>query len=371
MKKDLETSVEAFDFSHDSEMSRRVFLKMSALAGTALSTGLLVGGAAEAGVNLKGRQMVFASWGGSYQDAQRVSYCEPFTKATGAEVIQDGPMNGGKLRTMVEAGAPIWDVVDVTDIFLFANESRNLFEKIDTSIVKTDHVDPSFVHSQGIGCIVWSYNVGYSTKAFPGDNHPRTWADVFDTKKFPGKRMLRDRVYPTLEQALLADGVAPKDLYPLDVDRAFKKLDTIKDDVVWWKSNSQSQQLLSDGAVSCGLILNGRAYDLVKKGADVNISWDQVIISADYFAIPKGAKNAEVAQHFMNYMTSAENQATMANTIAYAPVNPDAFGGINEEVKPWLSTNPENASKGFVINAAYWRDNLDALAERWNEWKLS
>ena len=355
----------------DSEMSRRTFILASALAGTALSTGLLTGTAAQAAVDLKGREMVFASWGGSYQDAQKTAYCDPFAAATGATVIQDGPMNGGKLRTMVEGGQPIWDVVDVTDIFLYANAKNDLFEKIDTSIVDTSTVEPAFVHENGIGCIVWSYNVGYNTDAFPGDNHPKTWADIFDVEKFPGKRMLRDRVYPTLEQALLADGVPMEDLYPLDVDRAFKKLDTIKDDVVWWKSNSQSQQLLTDGAVGCGMILNGRAYDLVKKGGKVNISWDQNIQSVDFLSIPKGAKNAEVAQHFMNFMTMADNQAKMANIIAYSPVNPKAFSGIEDAVKPWLSTNPENAKKGMVISGTYWRDHLDEQTERWNQWKLT
>lgn len=357
-------------FSTDPEMSRRLFLEALALSTGAvvLGPGMLSG--AGAATDLAGREMVFASWGGSYQDAQKRSYCDPFSQSTGVNVVQDGPASGAKLRTMVEAGAPIWDVVDVTDIFLYANAGKGLFEKIDSSIVDTSDVDPVYVHDNGVGCIVWSYNIGWNKEIFPND-HPRSWADIFDTKKFPGKRMLRDRVYPMLEVALMADGVAIESLYPLDIERAFKKLDTIKDDVVWWKSNSQSQQLLTDGAVGCGLILNGRAYDLVKKGGPVGLEWNQNIQSADFFAIPKGAKNADVAQHFMNVMTTAENQATMANIIAYSPVNPKAFAGINEDIKPWLSTNPDNAKQGFVINAAYWRDNLDALTERWNEWKLS
>lgn len=357
--------------STDPEMSRRLFLEVAALSGSALVLGSGILSSASAATDLKGREMVFASWGGSYQDAQKKSYCDPFQQSTGVVVIQDGPASGAKLRTMVEAGAPIWDVVDVTDIFLYANAGKDLFEKIDSSIVDTKEVDPIYVHDNGVGCIVWSYNIGYNKKDFPGSHRPRSWADIFDAKRFPGKRMLRDRVYPTMEIALMADGVAIDDLYPLDIDRAFKKLDAIKDDVVWWKSNSQSQQLLTDGAVSCGLILNGRAYDLVKKGGPVGLEWNQNIQSADFFAIPKAAKNADVAQHFMNTMIAAENQATMANIIAYSPVNPKAFADINEDVKPWLSTNPDNAKQGFVINAAYWRDNLDELTERWNEWKLS
>lgn len=351
-------------------LNRRAFLKASAAVGAiGLSAPVLLGSASAA--DLKGKQMVFASWGGSYQDAQKVSYCDPFAKASGATVIQDGPMSGAKLRTMVTGGQPIWDAVDVTDIFLYANVSKGLFEEIDTSIVDTSNVEPQFVHTHGVGCIVWSYNIGFNTDILKEGNRPTSWADVFDLKKFPGKRALRDRVYPALEIALLADGVKPDELYPLDVDRAFAKLDTIKDEVIWWKSNSQSQQLFTDGAVSCGLILNGRAFDVVKKGGPVGIEWNQNIQSVDYIAIPKGAKNKEVAMHFLNEMTKAENQAKMANVIAYSPVNNAAFDMIDPEVAPWLSTNLENSTKGFVINADYWRENLDELTERWNEWKLS
>ena len=359
------------NLSTDSEMSRRLFLNALTLSGGALALGpgMLFG--ANATPDLKGREMVFASWGGAYQDAQKISYCDPFEKSTGATVVQDSPASGAKLRTMVESGTPIWDVVDVTDIFLYANAGKGLFEEIDSAVVDTSDVDSIYVHENGVGCIVWSYNIGWNKEIFPGNHRPRSWADIFDVKRFPGKRMLRDRIYPMMEIALMADGVATDRLYPLDIDRAFRKLDTIKDDVVWWKSNSQSQQLLTDGAVGCGLILNGRAYDLVKKGGPVGLEWNQNIQSADFFAIPKGAKNADVAQHFMNTMTTAENQATMANIIAYSPVNPKAFAGIKEDVKPWLSTNPDNAKQGFVIQAAYWRDNLDELTERWNEWKLS
>ncbi len=352
--------------STDSHLSRRALMAMGLGAGV-VASGLLPRGA-QASVDLSGQQMVFASWGGSYQAAQEKAYCDPFMTETGAQVIQDGPMNGSKLRAMVEAGAPVWDVVDVTDTFLFANEQ--LFENLDMSIVDASALDQAYVHPKGIGCIVWSYNIAFNSDVV-GDNRPANWADVFDVKKFPGKRALRDRVYPMMEIALMADGVAPADLYPIDADRAFAKLDTIKDDVIWYSSNSAAQQLFVDGEVGVGILLNGRAYDVAKKGAPVGIEWNQNIRSIDYLVIPKGAANAEVAQYFMNATTKAENQATMANIIAYAPVNPAAFAMVDEEVKPWLATTAENAEKGFLIDANYWRDNLAEMTERWNEWKLS
>ncbi|MBY8976743.1 ABC transporter substrate-binding protein [Rhodobacteraceae bacterium NNCM2] len=356
------------DHANKPGLSRRNFLKASLYASAslaALGTGLRP---ALAAVDLSGREMVFASWGGSYQAGQEAAYCDPFMEQTGALVIQDGPMSGSKLRTMVEGRAPIWDTVDVTDTFLYANEE--LFEDLDFDIVDASGLDQAYVHPKGIGCIVWSYNIGYNSEVV-GDNIPQNWADVFDVEKYPGKRALRDRVYPMMEIALMADGVAPEDLYPLDVDRAFRKLDTIKDHVIWYSSNSVSQQLFVDQEVGVGVILNGRAFDVNKKGAPVHVQWNQNIRSIDYLVIPKGAPNAEVAQHFMNATADAANQATMANMLAYAPVNPAAFKDVEESVLPWLATTEENRAKGFLIRADYWRDNLEALTERWTEWKLS
>ncbi|MCZ4354764.1 ABC transporter substrate-binding protein [Roseovarius aestuarii] len=350
------------------DLSRRTFMTTSLYATAsvvALGSGTRQ---AFAATDLSGRQMVFASWGGSYQAAQEAAYCNPFMQSSGVSVIQDGPMNGSKLRTMVEAGEPIWDVVDVTDTFLFANEE--LFEDLDFDVVDASALDQSYVHAKGIGCIVWSYNIAFNTDIV-GENTPQSWADVFDVEKFPGKRALRDRAYPMMEIALMADGVAMEDLYPLDIDRAFKKLDTIKDHVIWYTSNSACQQLFVDGEVGVGVMLNGRTFDVNNKGAPVSLSWNQNIRSVDYLVIPKGAPNAEVAQHFMNSAANAENQALMANTLAFAPVNPAAFPLIEGAVLPWLATTQENVDRGFLIDAGFWRDNLDAVTERWTEWKLS
>lgn len=322
--------------------------------------------------DLRGKSVVFASWGGAYQEAEKVSYCDPFAAATGARVVQDGPMNVAKFRAMIEGGAPDWDVADITIDFLFAGLQDKLFEPIDRAIVDTSRIDPKFVHEFGIGCIVWSYNLGYSTKMYaaPG-SAPQTWADLFDLKKFPGKRTLGDNVVATLEVALLADGVTPDSLYPLDVERALRKLDTIKAQTILWSTNSQSQQLFVDGEVNLGLILNGRAYDASKKGAPIAISWEQAIQSVDYLVVPRGSRNRDAAMSLINTMGEPQNQAKLANMIAYAPTNPTAFKSVDPKIEPWLSTAPENASKGFVIDAAYWRDNQKALLERWAAWKLS
>lgn len=320
---------------------------------------------------LRGTTVVFASWGGSYQDAQRIAYCDPFAAETGARVVQDGPMNAARFRTMIESGTPDWDVVDITINQLMTGERDNLLEPIDTKIVDTSRIAPQFVHPYGIGCIAWSYNMAYNTRTFPEGKRPSTWADLFDVKRFPGKRTLIDQGVANMEAALMADGVAVKDLYPLDVERALRKLDTIKSQTVFWSTNSQSQQLFVDEEVSLGLILNGRAYDASKKGADIAVSWEQNIQSVDYLVVPRGSRNKNAAMKLIDTMTRAENQAKLANLIAYAPTNPAAFAAIDPKLGGWLSTSPENTRKGFVIDAVWWRDNERRMIERWAAWKLA
>lgn len=334
-------------------------------------------GRALAAKQFEGRQVVFASWGGAYQEAQKVSYCDPFSEKTGATVLQDGPMNEAKFRTMVEAGDPVWDVVDVTHEFLYNGIKNNLFEKLDLSKIHVDRIDPRYRTDYGIGDIVWSYNIGYSTKAFQEGQQPKSWADVFNVEKFPGSRTLvGNSPQAVMEVALMADGVPMDQVYQVlateeGVKRAFDKLETIKDQTIFWETNSQSQQLFIDGEVTCGLILNGRAYDAAQKGGNIAIEWNQNIQSIDYLIIPRGSKNVEAAHGLIDEMTVAENQAKLANMIAYSPTNPEAFAAIKPEIAPWLATSPENAAQGFVINAEFWRDNLEALSERWEAWKLS
>lgn len=350
-------------------LDRRKFL---AASGATAALGLLgAPGPARAQGKYAGRKVVFASWGGAYQDAQKVSFCEGFAEKTGATVVQDGPVSYSKLRVMIEGGAPTWDVVDVTIDFLYSAAKDKLFEKIDTGIVDVSRVEKKFVHEYGVGNIVWSYNIGYNTTIFPTGKHPQSWAEFFDLQRFPGRRSLRDRVNPMLEIALLADGVKIENLYPLDVDRAFKRLDTIKKDAVFWTTNSQSQQLLIDGEAGVGIINNGRIYDAVQKGGKLGIEWNENMQSVDYLVVPTGVKNKAAAMALIDEMTLPAHQAKVAELMALAPTNPEAFKLIKPSLSPWLSTTPENAKKGFLVNEEYWKDHYKDLAEKWEAWKLS
>ncbi|MCB1883819.1 MAG: ABC transporter substrate-binding protein [Geminicoccaceae bacterium] len=311
--------------------------------------------------------MVFTSWGGTTQDAQQEAWAVPFAADhAGVNVLMDGPTDYGKLKAMVEAGSPVWDVVDVEYDFAVQAAKEGLVEPVDFNVVDRKAIDPRFVTDHAVGSFYYSFVLGYNEGA--SSEPPASWADVFDTDKHPGKRAFYKWSAPgALEIALLADGVAPKDLYPLDLDRAFAKLDAIKGDIVWWGSGAESQQLLASGEASLGQFWNGRLYALQQEGAPVGISWAQNLTAADMLVVPKGAKHKDLAMQFLARATSPEGQAKLAELTAYAPVTPAAQKLMDEATVKGL---PDQHTEGQIdLDMAYWADHRGEIADRWYAWQ--
>ncbi|RVP14358.1 extracellular solute-binding protein [Sinorhizobium meliloti] len=310
--------------------------------------------------------LVFSSWGGTTQDAQKAAWADKFTEKTGINVLQDGPTDYGKLKAMVEANAVTWDVVDVEGDYAAQAGKKGLLEKLDFSIIDKSKLDPRFVTDYSVGSFYYSFVIGCNKDVV--DACPKTWADLFDTEKFPGKRAFYKWSAPgVIEAALLADGVPADKLYPLDLDRAFKKLDTIKGDIIWWSGGAQSQQLLASAEAPFGSLWNGRMTALAQTGVSVETSWEQNITAADSLVVPKGAKSKEAAMQFIALATSAEAQAELANLTGYAPINVDSPELMDAELAKTLP----DAQTASQVNADmnYWAENRDAIGERWYAWQ--
>lgn len=311
--------------------------------------------------------LVFVSWGGLTQEHQIEAWAPPFTEETGVAVVSDGPTNYGKFKAMVEAGAVSWDVVDVEGDWAARADQEGLLEKLDFSVISTENVDKKYYTDYGAASFQWSFALGYNTDLVQGQ--PESWADFFDTQKYPGKRgFIGWMTGGALEMALLADGVAAEDLYPLDVERAFRKLDTIKKDLVFWDSGASMQAQLATGEVAICFCWDGRLGQLVREGAPVGVQWHQQLASVDYLVVPKGSKNKELAMKFINIALTPEGQAKMAANVITGPVNSQAKDLIDPDVYQYL--NVAHAETLIDINLDYWRDHGSELSERWAKWKV-
>jgi putative spermidine/putrescine transport system substrate-binding protein len=314
-----------------------------------------------------GVTLTFSSFGGVYQEAQRKAWLEPYTALTGVQFTNDEASSNATIKAQVEAGQVTWDVVDVgNDFGLDAN--KDLLEPLDYTLIPRDEV----LENLGAGDyrvpdITYGVVLGYNTDKTAG-KVPAGWADFFDTAKIPGKRGAWDYSEGGLfEFALMADGVKPADLYPLDLPRATKKLDTIRNDLVFWASGAESQELIGSGEVAMTMIWNGRAWSA--KNTDkkpVEIQWNQQIVTADYLVVPKGSPNKDAAMKFIAYTICAENNAKPSQYIPYGPTNKNAKP--DPAKIPDLSVSNADENTGY-FDDKYLIDNLKDIDAAWQAWK--
>jgi len=271
-----------------------------------------------ASVAAQAESVTVLSWGGAYEKSQVEAYNKPFTAATGIDVNMEAADNPGTpIKAQVEANNVSIDVADVEKSDAVRLCDEGLLEPIDpdTDLAAAPDGTPAskdFIDGALTDCavanIVWSTVMAYNTDKVKGT--PTTIADFFDTKKFPGKRGLRKSAKATMEMALMADGVPAADVYkvlstPEGVDRAFKKLDTIKNDIVWWDAGAQPPQLLADGEVVMTTAYNGRIFNAqVAENQPFKIVWDGQVLDFDLFVIPKGAPHMKEAKEYLKFATS-------------------------------------------------------------------
>lgn len=342
--------------------------------GMALLLGATLISAGGSRTALAADELTIVSWGGAYQESQRKAFFEPFMKE--GNKITEEEYNGeiAKIRAMVEANSVIWDVVDVDTQTALAACAEGILEPIDWEKLGLDR--SKFIGGELQDCavptIVYSTVIAYDTTVLK--DPPKTIADLFDLQKFPGKRSLQKNPFVNLEWALIADGVPQAEVYkvlstPDGVDRAFKKLDTIKKDVIWWEAGAQPPQLLADGQVVMTSSWNGRIYNaVVTDKKPFAIMWDQQGLDWDWWAIPKNTPRLDAAYRFVAYASDPQRMADITQYISYGPANRDAIPNVAPDILPHLPTSDVNMTTALVVDPQFWADNGEQLRERFNAW---
>jgi putative spermidine/putrescine transport system substrate-binding protein len=341
---------------------------ISAIIGCAA---LCLAGAAQSAL---ARDLTVVSWGGNYQDAQKKIYFEPFSKLSGKPLLDESWDGGiGVLAAKVKAGTPNWDAVQVEAEELAIGCADGMFEKLDPAkLGGKDKFLEGAVNECGVGAIVWTTGISYD-----GDRlktPPASWADFWDVAKIPGKRALRKGPKYSLEFALLADGVSKADVYkvlrtPEGVERAFKKLDQLKPNIVWWESGAQPLALLASGEVAMTSAYNGRISGINKaEKKNFKFVWNGGIYALDSWVVLKGAENKDAAFDFIAFTSKPENQVKLPDYIAYGLPNKEAASKVPAELQKDLPTAPDNLAQQAALDTEFWVDNVEALTTRFNAW---
>jgi len=320
------------------------------------------------------QDLTVVSWGGALQEAQTKAFMTPFAEATGTTIVQDSWSGElAKLRAMVDSGNVVWDVVDMDPQSAATACDQGLLEPIgkDAALANAKLVDGALLDC-AVGTSVYATILAYKKSAF--GTAPASLLDIFDTGHFPGKRAFRKSPVDTLEVALMADGVAPADVYtvlstPEGVARAFAKLDTIKSDIVWWEAGAQPAQLLMSGEVVMSLAWNGRIADAnANEGADLGIGWTNQVRGFDMWTVPLGTKNKDKALAFIASTITPETNAGLSKYISYGPTAVGASDAIPEDVLASLPSAPQNSTNALAQDGGFWAVNGDALNAEFTAW---
>jgi putative spermidine/putrescine transport system substrate-binding protein len=306
--------------------------------------------------------VVVASYGGSFQDAQTKAFFEPYARETGAKVVGTTGTGHAKVKAMVTSGNITWDAVSADAAAYESEVKDNLLQPIDYSVVKADGIPSDLRKKYGVGYMKFAQNLAWDKAKFPDGLTP---AQFFDPS-VKARRVMLALPYYNLEFALLADGVKPADLYPLDVDRGLKVIDRIKDQIVGFKPPSDVQALIQQGEVDAAFAPGGRVNNAIKAGANWAYGYDASVTVVEYWAVLKGAPNAAEAMKFINFAVQPEQQAELPRHIFYGPTNIDALKLIDAAVVGNLPGNPANEKLGAVLDSKWWNENLGSVTTRWN-----
>jgi putative spermidine/putrescine transport system substrate-binding protein len=340
------------------------------------------------------KEMVIVSWGGAYTDSQQNAYHKPYMDNNpGIKILNDDSAAEGlaKLRAQAEAGKVTWSLVDMvaSDAITACDEGIALEIDHDAMLAAAPDGTPAsedfgdmIVSDCFIPQIVYSTTFGYRTDKV-GDEKPGSIADVFDLEKFPGKRALEKKPINNLEWALIADGVEADKVYevldtPEGVDRAFKKLDTIKDQVVWWTKGAQPPQLLADGEVVMASAYNGRLFAAIEEEKQpIAMMWDWQVFDLDGWVIPKDAPHMEEVEKYLKFATDTKRLADQAKFISYGPARKSSAPMVGKHAKlgiemaPHMPTDPANSKNSILTNYEWWADHRAELDERFNAWLVN
>lgn len=322
---------------------------------------------------LDGYNLTYAGDGGTTQEAQVTAFFNDFASESGVNFSQDSPQTLAKIESQVKSGNIQWDLISSFQDAI-ARECGTLFEKLDMSKIDTSHVPESLLGGSecGVPSIIYGTVLAYDGDAY-GSNAPTTWADFFDLEKFPGTRALYSGDGKidgaTVQAAALGAGWDPskEDFSEEWANKGLDAIDSIKNDLVFYGTGAQAQQMIEAGEAKMTGVWNGRALAAEKNGANVEVAWDQWVKITDFFAIVKGTENAEQAYYAINYSYGVDQQSKWVEESGYSPANEDAQPDIDEMTQEYIVTTPERDETGTNLDLDFWSDmdTVGPLQDRW------
>lgn len=348
----------------DTRMAARI------AAGSLLATTAFGSAAAQS------QELVVVASGGAFQAALEEYFYESYEQATGVEIVHvptQEIQQYARLRAMVEVGNVEWDVVTSNPLDLFLN--LDVLQPLDCTRIPNAEAYgvPGTCGEYGLLRTIGATVIAYNTEAFP-DGGPTSWAEFWDVETYPGTRCLTGYggaigAATTMSIALMADGVAGDDLFPLDVERAIAKLREIRPHVVlWWGTGDQSMAAMRNRECDASAMWSGRVIQLINEGEPIDITWNQSLDLVGLWSIPLGAPNLDLSYDFLNFfMANPENHLRFSMDMVYDTSNAEALALVLEDQLHLRSTHGPNLEAIVMPDYPWIAENADEVRIAFDE----
>lgn len=321
-----------------------------------------------------GQALRISTWGGAYGQAQERALLAPIRDELGVKIDQ-------RTRTTGLSDANEADILEVDQVSLFQGCRSGAFAPlgqidlapaVDGEPTADDFVDGG-ISKCGVASFAWSSLVLVDLSAFK-KRKPDSLADVFDTKRFRGKRAFPKQAERLLEMLVMANGVAIEDVYSAlndrkTVDDAFARLEKLLPSIVWVSSANQAVQELESGRVRFALGYSGRAFRKTVAG-NLSAIWDKHIYDYGSWVISAKARDKELARKFIVLATAPKHLAAQARLWPYGPMRKSAAAQVGRhdlldiELAPFMPTSVQRLSNGLRRNGQFWSENASRLNDR-------
>ena len=328
------------------------------------------------GARADAKTLNVAAYGGVINDYLTKDFGEPFTARTGIKVNFGSNASLALAKLQVAAGAPSqWDITELTGSEYVEGIKQNLILPLDYSIIDGSKLVPGYKESHGVKFSSYMFAMAWDQRKIPDDKAPKTWAEFWDTRKYPGKRSLDANLTDgsSLEVALLADGVPVDKLYPLDVERGLKSFEKLgRDNIIWYNANQEPIQQLTSGAVPLATVFHGRVLLANKGGAQLGFTPAYSAVSGNYLTVIRTTGQPKEAFELIAFiLNDAQAGANYMQHTNYAVPDAASFALLPKSVQDILPTSPAVHDKVFFKDDAWWAANLGPTVQRFKEWQLA
>lgn len=290
-----------------------------------------------------------------------------FEEENHCQIIVDTYDSNESMYAKLKLGASGYDIVMPSNYYVEIMLKQQMLQKLDAAqLPNLKHLDPDYINLIGKEALTYCvpYTIAIAGLAYRGDkitHFEPTW-NIFARKDLKGRMTMLNEIREAIGAGLIYLG------YNINTDQP-EQIDAAADQLIKWKQNLakfESEQYKNGIASAEFLVSQGYSGDVLQimqenPGVDFAYAKEGVILSSDFLAIPKEARNLSLAYAFINFLLQPEVAAQNIQFTLYLAPNKSAYPLLGD-----LQHNPVLFAPQEILDKAQLVRNVGDAAPLYN-----